>query len=154
MTIRWVLIGILALSGWILAGLQAFLLYNILFHPFDDPISLAGRHTHELLALHARSDQSSEILTWLTQYHGEAPGHQVMIVFTQWSINNTESAETLLARLQADPITIARLAFAITDGCDGKAFRAAFGQSRSSAVKAIVAQMDHLQALTPSSGCE
>lgn len=154
MTIRRVLIAILALSGWILAGLQAFLLYNILFHPFDDPISLAGRQTEELLALHEKYDQTGKVVAWLDMYHGEAPSHQVMISFVHWAIDNTESAESLLARLQADPATTARLAFAVADGCRGKAFRTAFGQSTSSAVKTIITQIDHLQSLAPSPGCE
>jgi hypothetical protein len=154
MTIRGVLVAIFALSGWILAGLQAFLLYNILFHPFDDPISLAGRHTKELLALHEKYDQTSEVIAWLDMYHGEAPGHQVMISFVHWAIDNTESAESLLARLQADPATTAQLAFAVTDGCQEKTFRTAFGQNTSSAVKTIITQIEHLQSVAPSSGCE
>lgn len=154
MALRRLSLIIFAIAGWTLAGIQVFLLFVVLNRPFDDSISLAGRHTSELLALHARDDQTGEVLAWLTQYQGEAPGHQVMITFAEWAINNAESAEALLARLQADPVTTARLAFAVMDGCQGKAFRAAFGQSTSSAVKVVITQVDRLRSLTPSSGCE
>jgi hypothetical protein len=145
---------ILAIAGWVFAGIQVLLLFVLLNRPFDDSISLAGRHTSELLALHVRNDQTGEVLAWLTQYHGEAPGHQVMITFVEWAINNAEPAEAPLARLQADPVTTERLAFAVTDGCQGNAFLAAVGQSASSAVNAVITQVDRLQSLTPSSGCE
>ena len=153
MTLRRLSLIFFAIAGWVLAGIQAFLLFTLLNRPFDDSISLAGRHTDELLALHTRDDQTREALTWLTQYHGEAPSHQVMISFIEWAIDNRETAETMLGQLQTDPATTSRLAFAITDGCRGNAFRAAFEQSASSPIKAIVAETDRLQSLTPSSGC-
>ncbi|WP_119392673.1 hypothetical protein [Taklimakanibacter lacteus] len=153
MTLHRFLMAIFAVMGWVLAGFQAFLLYNALHRPFDDSISLAGRHTDELLALHERNDQSEEVLAWLKQYHGEAPGHQVRISFIVWAIDNTKSAETILEKLQTDAATTNGLAFAITDGCRNKAFRDAFGQSTSSTVRAIISEVDRLQALVPSSGC-
>lgn len=153
MALRRLSLIILAIAGWALAGIQVFLIFVLLNRPFDDSISLAGRHTSELLALHARDDQTGEVLAWLTQYHGEASGHQVMIIFVEWAINNAESAEALLARLQVDLVATARLAFAVADACQGNAFRAAFGHSTSSAINAIVVQIDRLQSLTPSTGC-
>lgn len=154
MTLRRFSLIVLAVIGWALAGILGFGLLISLRHPFDDPISLAGRHTSELLALHTRDDQTNEVLARLTQYHGEAPGHQVMITFVQWAIENTESAEGLLVRLQADPAITMRLALAVADGCQDNAFRAAFGQSASSAIKAIVTQVDHLESISHSSGCK
>lgn len=112
MTLRRMLLSAFALTGWLLAGLLGFLLYNILFRPFDDPISLAGRHTEELLALHERYDQTNQFITWLEMYHGEAPGHQVMISFIQWATVNTTAAEDLMARLPSAPMLTERLAFA------------------------------------------
>lgn len=142
MTIRKVLMAIFALSGWILVGLQAFLLYNILFHPFDDPISQAGRHTEELLALHERYDQTSKVVAWLDMYHGEAPGHQVMMSFVHWATTNTDSAEKLLAELPSAPMMTERLAFAVTDSGQTNEFCDAFSSSGSQRMKEILAQIE------------
>lgn len=48
MTFRRLFIATFALAGRAFAGALGFLPYSVLFHPFDDPISLAGRHTEEL----------------------------------------------------------------------------------------------------------
>lgn len=145
MTIRRVLIAILALSGWILAGLQTFLLYNILFHPFDDPISLAGRQTEELLALHEKYDQTSKIIAWLDMYHGEAPSHQVMISFVHWATTNADSAEKLLAELPSAPMMAERLAFAVTDSGQTNEFCDAFSSNGSQRVKEILAEIERFE---------
>lgn len=138
MTLRRVLFSAFALTGWLLAGLQGFLLYNILFHPFDDPISLAARHTEELLALHERYDQTDKVIAWLEMYHGEAPGHQVMSSFVDWATNNAAAAENLLARLPPAPIMAERLAFAVTDSGQIDDFCKAYASSASQGVKDIL----------------
>lgn len=145
MTIRRFLITFVALVGWVLAGLQAFLLYTILFHPFDDSISLAGRHTEELLALHERHDQTNKVIAWLGLYHGEAPSHQVMISFVHWATSNTAAAEKLLAQLPIASMMTERLAFAVTDGGQTDEFCGAFAQSTSERMKAILAEIKRFE---------
>ena len=144
MTLRRFLIALFAMTGWVLAGFQAFLLYNTLYRPFDDSISLAERHTTELLALQTRSDESQEIVAWLTQYHGEAPDHQVMVGFVHWAISNATPAEYLLARLSTAPDMVKRIAFAVTDSGQTGEFCDTFSPSSSQGVKAILIEIGRL----------
>lgn len=145
MTVHRLLIATFAFSGWGLACLQALVLYNILFYPFDDSISLAGRHTEELLALHERRDQTQKIIAWLSLYHGEAPSHQVMMNFTHWATSNTAAAEKLAAQLPTTSMMTERLAFAITDSGQTEEFCGAFAQSTSLALKAILAEIKRFE---------
>lgn len=146
MTLRRVLFAAVALAGWLLAGLQGFLLYNILFRPFDDPISLAARHTEELLALHEKYDETDKVIAWLEMYHGEAPGHEVMSSFVHWATNNTAAAENLLARLPPTPMMTERMAFAVTDSGQTGKFCDAFSSSGSQRVKELLAQIERFEA--------
>lgn len=145
MTLRRVLFSAFAFTGWLLAGLLGFLLYNILFRPFDDPISLAGRHTEELLALHERYDQTDKVITWLEMYHGEAPGHEVMSSFVHWATSNTAAAEKLLDTLPSTPMMTERLAFTVTDSGQTNEFCDAFSSSGSQRVKEILAQIGRFE---------
>lgn len=138
MTFRRLFLITFAIAGWICAGVLGLLLYVLIDRPHDDSISLAARHTEELLALHARSEQNSEVLAWLRQYHGEAPSHQVMVSFAGWAVENVASAENLIGQLQSDPGFVRRLSFALTDSCLNEAFRKTFAQSDLQAVKAVI----------------
>jgi hypothetical protein len=138
MKFRRLLLIVFAAAGWVCAGVLGLLLHVQIDHPYDDSISLSARHTEELLALHARSDQGSEVLAWMRQYHGEAPGHQVMVSFAGWAVENVTSAEKLIDQLQSEPGFVRRLSFALADSCLSEAFGKAFAQSDLQAVKAVI----------------
>src|SRR5262245_41886977 len=55
-----------------------------------DSISIAARDTDRLLRKYERVKDPKEIRAWLTAYHGEADGQQVMYSFADWAISNPE----------------------------------------------------------------
>jgi hypothetical protein len=95
--------------------------------------------------LHERYDQTNQVITWLEMYHGEAPGHQVMISFIQWATVNTAAAENLMARLSSAPMLTERLAFAVTDSGQVEGFCKAYASSASQGVKEILDQIRRYQ---------
>lgn len=106
----------LGIGGWAVAAILALILYGAIYKPWDDEISLAARHTRELLALHEKYDQTRPIVDWLVTYHGEAAGHQVMISFVEWSLDHRAAAEAILSSEISGPAALAqRLAFAASD---------------------------------------
>lgn len=143
--LRRTMIALFAVIGWILAGFVGFLLYAALQRPVDDPISLAGRQTAELLALHEKHDQTNKIIAWLEMYHGEAPGHQVMMSFIDWATNNRTAAESLLARIPAEPLLMERLAFAVADSAQTEEFCGVYAASHSQGVKEFLARIQRYQ---------
>jgi len=149
--LRLVLI-VLGLGGWAVAGVLGLIVYGFIYKPWDDSISLANRHTGELLALHEKDDQTRQVVDWLTAYRGEAPGHQVMISFVAWSLNHQEATEAILSSDITEPTKLVeRLAFAASDSGDGCKFRAAFAQS---AVPLIVSTLGEIKRIQRSDGCE
>lgn len=141
----------LGLGGWVLAGLSALMLYNILYKPWDDSISLANRHTIELLALHERDDQTRQVQDWLIAYHGEAPSHQVMISFAEWAMDHQAEAERLLSgEINNSQLIAERLAFAATDSGNACKFRTTFADS---SVPMVVAVLQSIKQLGGTQGC-
>lgn len=95
--------------------------------------------------MHERYDQTNQVITWLEMYHGEAPGHQVMISFIQWATVNPAAAENLMARLSSAPMLTERLAFAVTDSGQVEGFCKAYASSASQGVKEILDQIRRYQ---------
>ncbi len=69
------------------------------------------------------------ISTWLTEYHGEAPGHQVMITFVSFGISNTNLFLKILRDLPTDSIekVVDRVSAAVSDVGLEKEFNISFG---------------------------
>ncbi|MFZ5671384.1 MAG: hypothetical protein ACOZAM_00325 [Pseudomonadota bacterium] len=78
-------------------------------------------------------------------YHGEAPSHQVMISFIQWASTNKAVAESLLAKIPAQPMLMERLAFVVTDSGQSEEFCRIYAASHSQGVKEILARIQRYQ---------
>ncbi len=57
------------------------------------------------------------INNWITENHGESPGHQVMIIFAAFGVQNPESFKKMLSGLPVEKKlkTLDRIAFAVAD---------------------------------------
>ena len=47
---------------------------------------------------YSRSGDAQSVIEWATQYHGEAPGHQMRIDFVAWGNANQKKMRSLLKR--------------------------------------------------------
>jgi len=141
----------LGFAGWIAASALALLLYSVIYNPWDDSISLANRHTSELLALHEKYDQTRQVVDWLDAYHGEAASHQVMISFVEWSLTHKDAIEALFSPSTTIPPGLSeRIAFAASDSGLGCRFHTVFTKS---VVPTIVEAVGRLQQSSGMDAC-
>ncbi|MCP3850183.1 MAG: hypothetical protein GY694_08115 [Gammaproteobacteria bacterium] len=105
----------------------------------EDDIGKVSLATKYMLSTYSKSDQK-EMVEWLEKYHGEAPGHQVMLLFADWGISNPAPFVDLL-RLTA-PEVVERVTFAIYDGGMSKEFLRVFQPPESVDVSDIVKQVN------------
>ncbi|OQW52455.1 MAG: hypothetical protein A4S09_08865 [Proteobacteria bacterium SG_bin7] len=96
----------------------AGLSFAVVSYSASDPIGKAAIGTQfRLIGFKVGICRDACISNWLTQYHGEAPGHQVMIVFVAFGIENPESFKEIVGGLPLESKSkiLDRIAFAATD---------------------------------------
>lgn len=106
-------------------GLEAYYLKA------GDSIHRANIETKWLLRAHRFTDRSDELKKWLTQYHGEASGSEVMALMASWCINNKSKAEELFSGFnQAESALLAkRLSSAAHQSGTANQFQLTFKES-------------------------
>lgn len=110
----------------------AGLSFAVVSYSGADPIGKAAIGTQfRLMGYKAWLCRNDCITKWITKYHGEAPGHQVMIVFASFGIANPEAFKKILGNLPVElkPKTLERISFAVTDSGMEADFTKAFSFS-------------------------
>src|SRR3990172_4077515 len=122
---------LLVFLAFLIVGSVAF---GILVSTTADAIGRAAMSTNTLLmAKPVVSDET--IIKWLEAYRGEAPGHQVMLTFARWGIENPQDLVLFLGRLS--PSTLERLGWVIYDGGLSAEFLAVFDGSKEKNVSIV-----------------
>lgn len=86
--------------------------FGIFTWTYSDDISKAALCTSFILGTQEFRN-TDEVVKWLEKYHGEAPGHQVMITFSEWIIKNPLASQNIISALNDK--TRERLRWAIND---------------------------------------
>ena len=121
--------------AFLIVGIVAF---GILVWTTADAMGRAAMSTSTLLmAKPVVNDET--VIKWLEAYHGEAPGHQVMLTFARWGIENPPDFVLFLGRLS--PPTLERLGWAIYDGGMSAEFLAVFGSSEEKNILIVVSKV-------------
>jgi hypothetical protein len=127
--------SLLILLACLLVGIVSF---GILVWTTADDIGRAAMSTSTLLmAKPVLNDET--IIKWLEDYHGEAPGHQVMLTFAHWGMEHPQDFVLFLGRLSSSPLE--RLGWAIYDGGMSTEFLAVFGRSAGKNVSIVASKV-------------
>jgi hypothetical protein len=108
-----------------------------------DSISIAARDTDRLLRKYERGKDPKEIRAWLLDYHGEAPGQQVMYSFVDWAISNPDGFIAITDGFTDDEqkIFVERLSDAIYQGSSVDEFKNAFKGRQSKVLSMTLAEL-------------
>lgn len=109
----------------------------------QDSIDKIGDETDRILAKYEKTKDTQETVAWLTKYHGEVQGHQVMIVFADWAMSHQDDFTKIVSNLgnkERDGF-VERFAFALTDSELDDKFRKAFDEHKSESVNLVLAKL-------------
>ena len=105
-----------------------------------DEIERTGLDTTRLLATYERTGDAVPLRKWFTAYHGEAPGHQVMMSLGVWSCNNLRRFLALSEgfTFQERETFYERFGWALADSGQENTFRQTFQDYRSETLSGIL----------------
>ncbi len=109
----------------------------------SDTIDQAALDTQRILKTYERTRDPKEINSWLIDYHGEAPGHQVMTTLVQWSLEHQSDFITIIDGIRQDKQHefVEKFAFALTDTALDKEFKERFKHHQSKVLTSILANL-------------
>lgn len=141
---KWIIIVLAPMAGLVAIlsvtlGVMAYVL------PWDT-IEAADRETRRQIRNYERTGNAQDLRRWITVYHGEAPGHQVLICLGDWSLKHPEHFLSLISGLKRDREYdfYRRFGFALADSGQDEAFLQAFQGYDTSELREIIKNIPDL----------
>ena len=106
----------------------------------QDAIDKAGDDTIRVIKEYERNHDAKAIRLWLTEYHGEATGHQVMIVFAEWAMKHQSDFISIAEGIKKEKQKefAESFAFALTDSGSDREFKGNFRGYKSKVLRLIL----------------
>jgi|SRR5262244_613969 len=124
--------------------LFVILVLSVAVYPLvQDQIDRVGVETHKILREYERTRDPKPLRLWLTEYRGEATGHEVMILVVEWAIKNQSAFILAIEGIQKEKVQpfVESFAFAVTDTSSDKEFRKSFKGHKSKVLTLILAEL-------------